>query len=113
MFRSLIIGATLALFVSPALAGPCTQRIAELEKAVTAKQEGAGPAMSVPATTGSTGQPTAPTQNQPATSTAQTQGANRAMQMLQEAKQLDQQGKEADCMQLTTQVSGMVPDQPK
>jgi len=35
------------------------------------------------------------------------------MQMLQEAKQLDQQGKEADCMQLATQVSGMVPDQAK
>jgi hypothetical protein len=35
------------------------------------------------------------------------------MQMLQQAKQLDQQGKEAECMQVTTQVSSMVPQHAK
>ena len=113
MNRPLVIGSTLAFLASPAIAGPCTQRIADLEKAVSAKQEGSGPALSTPATTGTTAQPTASAQNQPATSPSQTAGANRAMQMLQEAKQLDQQGKEAECMQITTQVSSMVPDQPK
>ena len=113
MFRPLIIGSTVALLAGPVLAGPCTQRIADLEKAVTATQEGAGPALSTPATTGSTAQPSASAQNQPASSPAQTQNANRAMQMLQEAKQLDQQGKEAECMQLTTQASGIVGPGPK
>jgi hypothetical protein len=35
------------------------------------------------------------------------------MQMLQQAKQLDQQGKEAECMQVVTQVSSMVPQRVK
>jgi len=35
------------------------------------------------------------------------------MQMLQQAKQLDQQGKEAECMQMATQVSSMVPQHTK
>jgi hypothetical protein len=35
------------------------------------------------------------------------------MAMLQEAKQLDQQGKEADCMSAATRISSMVPEQPK
>ncbi len=113
MFRSIILGSTVALLATPALAGPCTQRIADLEKAVTAKQEGAGPALSTPTTTGSTAQPSASAQNQPATSASQTQEANRLMQMLQEAKQLDQSGREADCMAAATRISSMVPEQPK
>jgi hypothetical protein len=113
MFRPLVIGSTIAFLASPVLAGPCTQRIADLEKAVTARQEGSGPALSVPSTTGSTAQATAPSQSQPATSPSQTEGANRAMQMLQQAKQLDQQGKEAECMEITTRVGGMVPEQTK
>ena len=113
MFRPFVFGATVAFLVTPALAGPCTQRIADLGKAITATQAGAGPALSTPAVTGSTAQSGAATQNQPATASNQTQDANRAMQMLQEAKQLDQQGKESECMQLTNRVSDMVPNQPK
>jgi hypothetical protein len=111
MFRPLIISSTVAFLVTPVMAGPCTQRIADLEKAVTAQQEGAGPALSSPTTTGSTG--TSPAQNQPATSASEGQGANRAMQMLAEAKQLDQRGQEAECMQLVTQIGTMVPAQPR
>jgi len=113
MFRPLVFGSLLAFLVSPAVAGPCTQRIADLEKSVTATQEGSGPALTTPSTTGSTSQPATPAQNNPSTSPTQTSGANQAMQMLQQAKQLDQQGKEAECMQMTTQVSSMVPHHAK
>ena len=113
MLRPVVIGSTIVFLAGPVLAGPCTQRIADLEKAVSAKQEGSGPALSTPSTTGSTAQPNASTQNQPATTPSQTAGANQAMQMLQQAKQLDQQGKEGECMQIATQVSSMVPEQPK
>ncbi|HLM41297.1 MAG TPA: hypothetical protein VK434_17105 [Microvirga sp.] len=111
MFRPIIF--SLAILVSPAVAGPCTQQIADLEKSVTATQEGSGPALTTPSTTGSTSQPAAPAHNNPATSPSQTSGANQAMQMLQQAKQLDQQGKEAECMQVVTQVSSMVPQRVK
>ena len=113
MFRPIIFGSTLAFLAGPVFAGPCSERIADLEKAVTAKQEGSGPALSTPSTTGSTAQSTASVQNQPSTSPSQTAGANQAMQMLQQAKPLDQQGKEAECMQMVTQVSNMVPQQTK
>jgi hypothetical protein len=113
MFRPIIFGLVLAFLVSPAVAGPCSQRIADLEKSVTATQEGSGPALTTPSTTGSTSQPATSAQNNPATSPSQTSGANQAMQMLQQAKQLDQQGKEAECMQVTTQVSSMVPQHAK
>ena len=109
MFRPLVFGSLLAFLVSPAVAGPCTQRIADLEKSVTATQEGSGPALTTPSTTGSTSQPATPAQNNPSTCPTQTSGANQAMQRLQQAKQLDQQGKEAECMQRATQVSSMVP----
>ena len=104
MLRPIIFGSICALLISPAVAGPCTQRIADLEKSVTATQEGSGPALTTPSTTGSTS-----AQNNPATSPTQTSSANQAMQMLQQAKQLDQQGKESECMQVTTQVSSMIP----
>src|SRR5688572_17064 len=53
MFSRLVLGATLMLAATPGLAGPCTQRIAELEKSIVAKHEGAGPALAAPSTTGS------------------------------------------------------------
>ena len=43
MIRVTSVATALAvLFASPVFAGPCTQRIAELEKAISAKQEGVG-----------------------------------------------------------------------
>jgi len=99
MFHRLVLGASLILAATPTLAGPCTDRIAELEKSVVAKHEGAGPALNAPSTTGSTQQTT------PATNKADTE----AMQLLQQAKQLDQQGKESECMAMTTKISAIAP----
>jgi hypothetical protein len=110
MIRRIIFGTTLAIvLVGPAIAGPCTQRLADLEKSISARQEGAGPALDAPATTGSAvqGSPVAPGQG--ANVTAQNQGHNQAMQMIQQAKQLDQQGKEAECMDMATRVGAMAP----
>ena len=99
MFYRLVLGATFALVATPVLAGPCTERIADLEKSVTAKHEGAGPAITAPSTTGST-QQTAPAVSKP---------DNEAMQLLQQAKQLDQQGKESECMATLTKIGTIAP----
>ena len=66
-----------------------------------AKHEGAGPALAPPATTGST--------QQPPMASAQSQPDNEAVQLLQQAKQLDQQGKESECMAMATRISAMAP----
>ncbi len=106
MFRHILLSSTVALiWASPALAGPCTQQIADLGKAITAKHEGAGPALANgPATTGSTEQSPSGTAVK-----AQATTDNQAMQLLQQAKELDQQGKEGECMQLVKRVEGMAP----
>jgi hypothetical protein len=110
MVSRIVLGTTLALtFAGPVFAGPCTQRLADLEKSITAKQEGGGPALNTPATTGSTAQGASSAQGQGANVTAQSQGANQAMQMIQQAKQLDQQGKESECMDMATKISSMAP----
>jgi hypothetical protein len=103
--RCVLVSAFVLVSASPVFAGPCSERLAELEKSITAQQEGAGPALEPPAATGSTS-------SMPA-ATPQTQKATQAMQMLQEAKQLDQQGKEAECMQRVSQIEGMVPAKAK
>ena len=103
--RCLLVPAFVLVSASPVLAGPCSERLAELEKSITAQQEGGGPALEPPAATGST-------TSVPA-ATPQTQKANQALQMLHEAKQLDQQGKEAECMQRVSQIEGMIPAKAK
>lgn len=109
----LLTGSAVALcLVSPVMAGPCTQKIADLEKSISAKQEGAGPTLTAPATTSSTTSGSSSTQKveQPSgTGTVQTQGSSEAMNMLKQAKEFDQQGKEAECMQITARVSSMAP----
>jgi hypothetical protein len=93
MIRIIPVAMALAvLFASPVFAGPCTQRIAELEKAISAKQEGGGPALSNP-------------------SGERTQAADhsKAMQALHQAKELDQQGQEQKCMQAVGRVEVTVP----
>jgi hypothetical protein len=108
--RLAISSAFILALATPAFAGPCTQRLAELEKSLTAHQEGAGPALSQPSATGSVGEaspgqgPTSGTNV-----TAQSQQPNQALRMVQEAKQLDQQGKEADCMAMVPRIESMVP----
>ncbi len=106
MFARLLLGSTMTIVLaSPALAGPCTQRITDLGKAITAKHEGAGPALAnAPAPTGSAGQ-----SSSGAAVKAEATGDNQAMQLLQQAKELDQQGKEDECMKTVKQVEGMVP----
>jgi hypothetical protein len=103
MFYRLVLGATLMLAATPGLAGPCTQRIAELEKSIVAKHEGAGPALAAPSTTGST-QTTVP---------ATSKSDNEAMQLIQQAKQLDQEGKESECMAMLTRIGTIAPAQMK
>ncbi|WP_262029339.1 hypothetical protein [Microvirga sp. Mcv34] len=107
MISRIILGTILAfLFASPGIAGPCTQRIADLEKSVSARQEGAGPTLDTPATTGSAVQGSPPSGQ---ATTVQNQSNNQTMQMIQQAKQLDQQGKEAECMDMATRIGAMAP----
>ena len=63
--------------------------------------------MDAPATTGSTMPSSTPGQG--TNVTAQSQGYNQAMQMIQQAKQLDQQGKESECMDMATKINAMAP----
>ncbi len=110
MVSKVLLGSMLALVLStPGFAGPCTDRLAELEKSITAQQEGAGPAVNNPTTTGSTMPSSTPAQGQGANVTAQSQSHNQAMQMIQQAKQLDQQGKETECMAMATRINAMAP----
>lgn len=110
MVSRIILGTTLALVSgTPGLAGPCTQRLAELEKSISARQEGAGPALEAPTTTGSAAQGTSSASGQGVNVTAQSQGHNQAMQMIQQAKQLDQQGKEAECMDMAGKAQALAP----
>jgi hypothetical protein len=103
MLHRVALGTILALTMTPVWAGPCTDRIAVIEKSVVAKHEGAGPSLSAPSTTGST-QQTAPAMSKP---------DNETMQLLQQAKQLDQQGKESECMAMATKIEALVPAQTK
>jgi hypothetical protein len=103
---SSVIGLSL---VGPVLAGPCTQRLADLEKSITAKQEGGGPALGNSTPAGSSGPAASSSQEPPKVAAAQSPADNNAMQMLQQAKELDRQGKEAECMQMATKIGGMAP----
>jgi hypothetical protein len=104
--KPLLIGSALLFaFGTPVMAGPCTQRIADLEKNLTAQQEGGGSALAQPKTTGSTSSSGSTATNP----TAQNQGDSRALDMLQQAKQLDQQGKEAECMDAVSKLQGTAP----
>jgi hypothetical protein len=103
MIHRIALGTILAVAVTPGWAGPCTDRIAVIEKSVIAKHEGAGPTLSPPSTTGST-QQTAPAMSNP---------DNETMQLLQQAKQLDQQGKESECMAMATKIEALAPAQTK
>jgi len=104
MVTRIILGTALALAVgSPSFAGPCLQRLAEVEKSIIAQHEGGGPALANPTTTGATSQssPASPGQE----GAAERQKANQAMQMVQQAKQLDQQGKAAESIEMVTKIT--------
>lgn len=104
MVGKILLGTVFALALSsPVIAGPCTERLAALEKSYLAKQEGAGPTVDAPSATGST------SPGQGVNVTARSQGDNQALQMIQQAKQLDQQGKEAECMDMATRIGAMAP----
>ncbi len=113
MIGRIVFGSALALGLAlPASAGPCTQRIAELEKSYTAQSEGSGPTLAPPATTGSTEAsgrgPAGDGAPAPAMSDRMAR-ANQAMQALQQAKELDRQGREDDCMQAVSRVEATTP----
>ena len=105
MVSCFLLSTTVAFILAgPGLAGPCTQRLADLEKSISARQEGAGPTLDAPATTGSAVQGTTPGQGPGANVAGQNQEHNQAMQMMQQAKPLDQQGKEAECMDMVGRI---------
>ena len=119
----ILTAAAMSVAAAPVFAGVCTDQIAELEKTVTAKYEGAEPA-----TTGSAqGQtspavPTGEGVRMPSQSAGsqQTQSgspktkldpaqrgpATQAMEALNRAKELDRQGHEAECMKVLSEVKG-------
>ena len=111
--RIVLSSALLLLVTSSAFAGPCTQRIAALEKSMAVSQQGSASAPASPDTTGSThpGTSSAAAPQLGRNVAAQGQGTSEAMQLLQQAKQLDQQGKEDECMQHVTRIGGVVPPQ--
>jgi len=90
MIYGVVLSSTMSavLIATPALAGPCAERIADLEKSVIAVQEGAGPALAPPASTSSgTSSPSssaAGTQGVPA-ATPDSVRANAVLQMLSQA----------------------------
>ena len=101
------------LLSGPALAGPCTDRITQVEKMVTARFEGSGPALagSVQSSTTTPGaQPGgsgAASSAQPDGTTArslQSQDESQAMNRLQQAKLHDQAGREGECMQVVSEI---------
>ncbi|MBQ0822483.1 hypothetical protein KBI52_20055 [Microvirga sp. HBU67558] len=110
MVSRLLLSTTFAVILAgPVFAGPCTQRLADLEKSISARQEGAGPTLDAPATTGSATQGSTPGQGPGANVTGQSQSHNQSMQMIQQAKQLDQQGKEAECMDMVGRIGATAP----
>lgn len=81
---------------STAFAGPCTARIADLERTIEASTaEGvAEPSAAHSATA-----------QAPANVTAQDKPESEGINMLQQAKELDKQGKEAECMDIVGKVA--------
>ena len=90
-----ILGIVLALFfASPALAGPCSERIADLERTISVKAGEGAPASTAPDAA-----------KAPANVTAQNKGETEGMDMLKQAKALDKQGKESECMDIVAKVA--------
>ncbi len=120
--KTIILAAgSILVAVGPAVAGACTDRIAELEKTITTKYEGTEPVrtgsaqgqISPAAPTGEGGrmpsQSAGSQQNgsqQAKLDPAQRQPATQAMEALNRAKELDRQGHEAECMKVLSEVKG-------
>ncbi|KAA2237730.1 hypothetical protein [Salinarimonas soli] len=102
--RALLALTGAVLMSGQALAGPCTQKITELGQAVTARHEGAGPAIADNPTTGSTNQAAPATPKR-----ADAPRENEAMAMLQRARDLDARGQEDECMSVVRRVEAMAP----
>ena len=120
--EAIILAAACTLAAAaPVLAGPCTDQIAELEKAITTRYEGAGPAATgsaqgSPAVSTGEGvrapsQPAGAQQGQGGSEQAKMNPAQRgpatqAMEALNRAKELDRQGNEAECLRVLSEVKG-------
>lgn len=81
---------------STAFAGPCTTRIADLERTIEASTA-EGVAKAGAAGSGTT--------KAPASVTTQDKTSSEGINMLQQAKELDKQGKEAECMDIVAKVA--------
>jgi hypothetical protein len=92
---AMIVTAAILASASGAAAGQCSEGIAALERSVAALQQ-------VQANTGAT----APNQ---AGSTGKDTAVAQSTQAVQQAKELDRQGKEAECMQVLKQAKGWPP----
>ena len=89
-----ILGVVLALFfASPALAGPCSERIADLERSIEVKAGEGAQASTAP-----------DMEKPPANATVQNKGLTEGMAMLKQARELDKQGKERECMDIVAKV---------
>jgi hypothetical protein len=106
MFTRITISVPVLLLLTsgPVFAGQCSQSIAEVEKAITAKQEGSGPTLSKSTSTTDTSSKTSGSDV-----TEQSRRDTTALTQLQQAKELDQQGKEAECLQAIGKISGNTP----
>jgi hypothetical protein len=96
MIRLFLVGSALVMSsMAPALAGPCTQRIADLERTIEVDTtEGSKPAAT---------DATAPAK--PANVTAASKQSSEGLDMLKQAKELDKQGKEQECMDIVAKVA--------
>ncbi|MEJ1160676.1 hypothetical protein [Prosthecomicrobium sp. N25] len=100
--KSFILVLAIVAAATPAVAGPCTQRLADLEKTIGARNEGGGPAIEGnPAVSGSTGSGAAA----PATQRRDMD----LMAALNEAKGLDRAGMEDECQKRAADIAASLP----
>jgi hypothetical protein len=111
MSKLVITASLLALSCGPALAGPCGQQIAEFEKALLAKHEGAGTILAeAPRSESGAASPTQAANargGNPAGTGNEAGSDNQALNQLQAAKELDAKGQEAECMKAVGSVENM------
>jgi autotransporter adhesin len=92
--RAMIVTAAILASANGAAAGQCSEAVAALERSVAALQA----------------QPnTGATAASPAGSTGRQSAVEHSTRIAQQAKELDRQGKEAECMQMLKEAKGWPP----
>jgi hypothetical protein len=96
MSNRIALSALFALgFIGPALAGPCSERIADVERSIGAATTEGSPKPAVTDSSSGT----------PVNVTAESKNMSEGMNMLNQAKDLDKQGKEKECMDIVAKVA--------